>query len=129
MMADAMTKTKKILIVDDEEDIVISVKMILKKEGYDVTTAPDGKTALSILKKGSFDLVLLDIFMPELSGRQVAEKIRADPKLKGQKIAFMTVLKPSGAGLATIQKLKPVDYFKKPIDLHDFRERIRKILS
>jgi CheY-like chemotaxis protein len=120
---------KRILIVDDEEDISLSVSMLLKNQGYETQTADDGKTALSLLKKEKFDLVLLDIFMPQMSGRQVAAAIRADPKLKDQKFAFLTVLKPSGAGLKEIQKLKPVDYFLKPIDIKNFRARIKKILG
>ena len=95
---------KKILIVDDEGDIRTSVKMIIEGMGYEAKTAGSGKEALNMLKKERFDLVLLDVLMPEMSGRQVLEKIRADPKLKSQKAAFLTVVKLSEHGKNSIER-------------------------
>jgi len=121
---------KKILIVDDEEDILTSVKMLLESAGYKIKTAMSGKEALRILHKESFDLVLLDILMPKLSGRELLEMIRADPKLKKQKVAFLTVIRLSQAGVKAVKKLKPVKYFEKPImDTADFKRKIKAILK
>src|SRR3989344_1097897 len=101
---------KKILIVDDEKDITTSVKMLLDNMGYSVTTVNSGKEALQALQKDKFDLVLLDMLMPEMSGDQVAKKIRENPKTKNQKIAFLTVVTLGEQGKAIMQKLKPADY-------------------
>ncbi len=120
---------KKVLIVDDQKDILTSVGMLVEGEGYKAKTASNGKQALAMLKKESFDLVLLDVLMPEMSGREVLQKIRADPKLKNQKVAFLTVIQLSETGKDIVKKLKPNAYFQKPINVADFRKRLKKILK
>jgi len=120
---------KKILIVDDEEDISTSVKQIVESMGYEGKTANGGKQALEILKKEIFDLVLLDILMPETSGQEVLEKIRADPKLKNQKVAYLTVVELGQKGKEVMKKLKPVEYLNKPIDPVDLRNKLKKIVK
>ena len=121
---------KKVLIVDDEEDILTSVAMLINNMGYEAKTVNSGEKALEIIKKQKFDLILLDILMPGISGREVLEKIREYPKLKNQKVAFLTVVKLSEYGKDMMEKkLKPVDYFQKPINVSDFKRRIKKILE
>ncbi len=123
------TIKKQILIVDDQEEILTPMKILVKNMGYETKTASNGKQALAMLKKESFDLVLLDILMPKMSGREVLQKIRADPKLKNQKVAFLTVVQLSEAGKDIVKKLKPVDYFPKPIKMANFKKRLKKILE
>lgn len=121
---------KKVLIVDDEKDIASSVKMLVDKLGYESKTVNDGESALTILKKEKFDLVLLDILMPQMSGREVLEKIRADSKLKNQKVAFLSVVQLSTSGQGSIKKLNPVAYFQKPItDIDDFKSKLKALLA
>lgn len=120
---------KRILLVDDEQDILTSVKMFLETQGYYVETTDNGKDALDILKKEKFDLVLLDMLMPQMSGKEVLERMRADKKLKAQKVAFMTVVSLSTAGKKMIEELKPVDYIEKPIDASKLKKRIAEILN
>lgn len=121
--------TKKILIVDDEEDILSSVKMLLESMGFKAKTVNNGNAALKLLKEEKFDLVLLDILMPEMSGREVLEAIRQTPKLKNQKVALLTVIELSRPGKEAMKKLFPVDYIQKPLDVADFKKRIKKILK
>jgi len=118
-----------VLIVDDEEDIRISLKMLVEDMGYKATTAENGIKALELLKKEKFDIVLLDILMPKMSGREVLENIRKDPKLKDQKVVFLTVVKLGLVGKDSIKNLKPTDYLQKPIKVAEFRERIKKIVG
>jgi CheY-like chemotaxis protein len=121
---------KKVLIVDDEKDISSSVKMLVDKLGYSSKTVNDGESALASLKKEKFDLVLLDILMPRMSGREVLEKIRADSKLKNQKVAFLSVVQLSPGGQGSIKKLNPVAYFQKPIvDIDDFKSKLKGLLA
>jgi CheY-like chemotaxis protein len=120
---------KRILIVDDEQDILDSVKSLVETMGYEAEIVNNGIKALEILKKEKFDLVLLDILMPEMSGREVLEKLREDSKLKNQKVAFMTVVQLGREGVNEVKKLKPVEYFEKPIDVNDFKPRLKKILG
>ena len=120
---------KKVLIVDDQEDILTSMKMLVESEGYEAKTANRGKLALKLLKQESFDLVLLDILMPEMSGMEVLVNIRKDSKLKNQKVAFLSVVKLSEPGKDIVKELKLVEYFQKPIDVVDFRKRLKKLLK
>ena len=119
----------KVLIVDDELDILESVEMLVQTLGHETETTTDGNKAVSLLKKGAYDLVLLDILMPKISGIKTLEKIRADPKLKNQKVAFLTVVSPSKTGAEEIKKLNPIDYMEKPIDNAVFKKKIQKILK
>ena len=119
----------KIMVCDDEEDILESVKMILEKEGYEVITVDSGKGCLKALEKQKVDLLILDFFMPGMSGREVLEKIRENPETRDLKVAFMTVAKFSETGKDVIEKLKIVDYIQKPIDLQNFKKRIKEALK
>jgi len=120
---------RKILIVDDEEDILTSVKDVVESAGYEGKTALGGKVALKLLREEHFDLVLLDMLMPNMSGEEILENIRADPKLKKQKVAFLTVVQLGEHGKKIMEKLKPVEYFLKPIEPDDFRKSLKKILK
>ena len=120
---------KKILVVDDEADIRNSIKALLEYEGYEVWAAEDGKECLSMLKKNKFDLALIDFFMPIMSGRELAERIRADKKLKSLKIIFLTGATFSEAGMKELNKIKISDYIKKPFDNKDLVKRIKNIIG
>jgi CheY-like chemotaxis protein len=119
----------RILIVDDEVDIYESVGMLVEAMGYEAATVNSGAKALDILGKEKFDLVLLDILMPKMSGIETLKKIRADPKLKDQDMVFLSVVSPSRNGRGVIGKLNPLDYIEKPIDNVDFKKKIKKILG
>lgn len=121
---------KKVLIVDDEKDIADSVKLVIDKLGYHAKTIGSGEEALAILKKEKFDLVLLDMLMPEMSGREVLVQIRKNNKLKNQKVAFLTVVQLGQEGESMINKLKPIAYFQKPItDINAFKQKLKKLLD
>lgn len=120
---------KKILLVDDEMDILESVEMLLNTSGYDVQTVESGIKAINLIKKNKFDLVLLDILMPKMSGIKTLEKIRADPAIKNQKVAFLTVVNPSKNGKGIIDKLKPIGYIEKPIENNSFKRQVKKFLK
>jgi len=115
---------KTILVVDDEEDIRESVRMILEKNGYRVLTAEDGDDCLRVLKEEKPDLILLDIMMP---GTPVTEVIKSIPDIK---IAFMSVVRISDArkkGLCTQENI--VDFFQKPFGINDLVDRVELLLS
>ncbi len=119
----------KILVVDDENDILESVGMLVETLGYEAVLANGGKRALTLLKKEKFDLILLDILMPKMSGLEVLKQIRADSSLKDQKVVFLSVVSPSRNGKSTIQELNPLDYIEKPVDNADFKKKIKKIFE
>ncbi|WP_242339965.1 MULTISPECIES: response regulator transcription factor [Anaeromyxobacter] len=81
--------SKRVLIVDDEPSIVISLEYLLQREGYETAVAPDGEAALEAMAAAP-DLVVLDVMLPKLNGFEVCERIRADPRWRGTKILMLT---------------------------------------
>jgi DNA-binding response OmpR family regulator len=81
---------KKILAVDDDATALGALRQILVQKGYEVSTAPNGHDALTALKAGQFDLVILDVSMPGLTGYDVCRKIREDPKTQDVPVIFLT---------------------------------------
>lgn len=122
---------KNIMIVDDTKDTVGMVKKLLESEGYNTIDAYNGKEALKLLKEAQEkpDLVLLDMFMPEMSGREVCEKIRTDDELKDIKVAFFTVAAFREQGKQMLKDLNVLDYIVKPFDIDDLLKRIRNMLE
>lgn len=121
--------TKKILYVDDDEFTLTSVKEEIESIGYKVKTVTNGKQALKILQQKSFDLVLLDMLMPGMSGIDVLKKIRADKKLQNLKVAFLTVIDQIGIDKHIIEELKPIAHIHKPIDFQNLKSQLKKILK
>ena len=119
--------TRKIMVVDDEPDILFTVGQMLEISGYEVIKVSDGKECLDKLEETSPDLVLLDIMMPEISGWDVAAKIKENPKWNGIPIVFLTAkgdtMSVGMGGLAS------EDYIVKPFDIKDLKDRIEKILN
>jgi DNA-binding response OmpR family regulator len=104
---------KRILVVDDDENILNLERTILEQKGFDVTTAGGGKEALERLEKETFDLVLLDVMMPEVDGFTVCRRIKDDPKLKDTPVIFLTA-KGGGEALAEGFESGAVMYINKP---------------
>ena len=121
--------SKKILVVDDEENIRELVSAVLARAGFEVETASDGAECIEKLKTLKPNLVLLDMMMPGMSGRETCEKIRANPKTKSLKVAFLTVAKFSESGKETLKKMNVADYITKPFDNADLIKRIKKIVG
>lgn len=119
----------KIMAVDDEESILELIRAVLEAENYEVITAGSGDECLEKLKTVKPDLILLDMMMPGMSGREVCEKIRADPKTKSLKVAFVTVAKFSEAGKGKLKDMGVLDYITKPFDNADLIARVKKMLA
>ena len=119
----------RVMIVDDDPEIVDLIKTILGDEGYTVIGAESGAECLRKLKKEPVDLILMDFFMPQMDGRMVIEKIRENPNLKDTKIAFLTSATFRKKGMKTLKELNIVDYITKSFDRDDFISRIKKIIE
>jgi DNA-binding response OmpR family regulator len=117
---------KTVMIVDDELHMVELEKAILEADGFKTISAYGGEEALKILEKAKPDLVILDMMMPDMSGREVCEKIRKNPKTKKLKVVFVTVARFSEIGKDLLKNMNVLDYINKPFDNDDFLERIKK---
>ncbi len=104
--------SKKILVVDDEEDISELVRYNLASEGYDITCAGSGEEALKIAESKPFDLVVLDLMLPGINGINVARKLRADQKTRNIPIIMLTA-KSEEADIVKGLELAD-DYITKP---------------
>ncbi len=118
---------KKILVVDDEPTILELLKALLEGEGFEVITAENGQDALRKLEKLTPDLIIMDMMMPGMSGRETTEQIRKNPKTKDLKIVFLTVARFSEIGKKTLSDLKVVDYLTKPFDNDELIKKIKKL--
>lgn len=119
--------SKKILIVDDELDILRLTSLRLKKLGYDVITATDGKEALDSIRDNAPDLVLLDIILPVMSGTNVCKKIKDDEQLKHIPVILFT----ASSNIMTAEKAKKLradDYIVKPFDPGELAKKVEKML-
>lgn len=82
--------SRRILIVDDEPNIVISLEYLMKREGYETAVAADGEAALASLAERTPDLVILDVMLPKLNGFEVCRQMRADVRWRGVRVLMLT---------------------------------------
>ena len=85
-----MPRPASILVVDDEPNIVLSLKFLMEQKGYEVSIARNGKEALEALNKKLPDLILLDVMMPKPDGYEVCQKIRATPEWENIPVIMLT---------------------------------------
>ncbi len=118
---------RKVLIADDEPDILEILKYNLIKEGYQVITAQNGDEAIVKAKQTNPDLIILDIMMPEKNGVEVCEILRAQPQFKETLIMFLTALSDEATqikGLTTGAD----DYISKPVSPSIFISKVQSLL-
>lgn len=121
-------KRARVLVVDDVEDNRDVLTRRLLRQGLYVSTAVDGRDALNALANKPFDLVLLDIMMPELDGYQVLESMKADPRLKDIPVIVISALDEVDSIVRCI-KLGAEDYLTKPFNATILRARVESCLA
>jgi DNA-binding response OmpR family regulator len=118
----------KVLVADDEPNIVISLEFLMKREGYDVSIARNGQEALETIRRLRPDLVLLDVMMPLRSGLEVLQAVRADEAIAGTRILVLTA-KGRDTDTAKGLALGADAYVTKPFSTRELAERVRRMLS
>lgn len=118
----------RILIADDEPNIVLALELLMKREGYEIRTVGDGETALEAARTFHPDLILLDVMMPKMDGYEVCERLRSDPALKHVTIVMLTakgreVEKEKGMALGADL------YITKPFSTRDVVQRVKELLA
>lgn len=121
------TNKQKILIVDDEPDILELIEYNLKKEGYQVYTASNGLEAIQQAKKHNPDLIILDIMMPKLDGIEACRQLRAMPEFKTTFMVFLTARSEEYSEISGFN-VGADDYIAKPIKPRALISRINAIL-
>jgi DNA-binding response OmpR family regulator len=126
MAKDASKKLRKILIADDDLEILSLVRRHLRKKGLDVVEASDGEEALETARKEKPDLVILDVMMPGMSGWEVCRAIREDESLAHTRVIMLT-----GIGERLNEMTSPLygadDYLDKPFDFGELDEKIKSV--
>lgn len=118
---------KKILIVDDEPDILEFLQYNLRKEGYEVVTANDGKHALAVAEQQKPHLIVLDIMMPELDGVETCRMLRQKKEFANTPIAFLTARDEDFSQITALD-VGGDDYITKPIKPRVLISRINALL-
>jgi DNA-binding response OmpR family regulator len=119
---------KRVLVVDDEPNIVLSLRFLMEREGLEVEVASTGQAAVAALDRTAADLVLLDVMMPELDGFEVCQRIRARPAWRATKIVMLTakgrdVERDKGLALGADA------YVTKPFSTRDLVAKVKQMLG
>lgn len=120
--------SQKILVADDEPNIVISLEYLLKREGYTVVIARDGQEALDAIGRERPDLVLLDVMMPKKTGFEVCQSVRASDELQTTKILMLTA-KGRDTDVAKGLALGADAYMTKPFSTRELVQKVAAMLG
>jgi DNA-binding response OmpR family regulator len=120
--------TPKILIVDDEPNIVIPLQFLMEQNGYSTLVARSGEEALEIISKERPDLILLDIMLPGVDGFEVCEIVRLNPKWRNTRIIFLTA-KGRDVDIAKGMVLGADEYITKPFSNQQIIDAVKRLLE
>ena len=120
--------SRKILVADDEPNIVISLEYLMQREGYTVLVARDGQEALDSIARDRPDLVLLDVMMPRKSGFEVCQEVRANEALARTKILMLTA-KGRDTDVAKGLALGADAYLTKPFSTRELVQKVAELLG
>ncbi len=123
-----MSEARRVLVVDDQDDIREMARLVLTGAGYEVVTAASGREALALVRTSAFDLVLLDINMPELDGWATLRLLRADEAHDTLPVAMFSVKSEVRDKVASL-KDGAIDYITKPFGVDELATRVSRILA
>lgn len=121
-----INSTKKILIVDDDPNILLSLEFLMRKSGYDVLIARNGTEAFELLNENCPDLTLLDIMMPDVDGYEICKHIKSTKKLKHGKVVFLSA-KTKESDIQKGYKLGAELYVTKPFSTKELVKKIEEL--
>jgi DNA-binding response OmpR family regulator len=112
---------QKVLIIDDDPDILESIKLLLDMSGYTAIISTDGKDAISYINRFHPDLVILDIMLSGMDGRLIAKRIKANPKTKDIPVILISA---HDSGTHVIQEYGVDDFIPKPFDAYNLLKKV-----
>ena len=123
-----MSKRYSILLVEDEENLHETLKLNLELEGYEVTSAYDGNTALQKIQAEYFDLIILDVMLPDINGKEVCQRVRSDSALDDVRIICIS-------GMVEADKIQDLrnaganHFLQKPFEVETLIDNICRLLD
>ncbi len=123
-----MSVSKKILIVDDEQDIVETLKFMLEAQGYECFCAYDGEAGLSLAKEIIPDLMILDVMMPKINGYKISRLLKYDTKYKDIPIIMVTARSQEDDKIIG-QETGVNEYITKPFELDEVISKVKEYLD
>ena len=119
---------KRVLIVEDEDNIAIALDYLISREGYEHTRVATGAGAVELIRQMRPDLVLLDVMLPEVSGYEICQEVSMDPALKDVRILMMTA-RGSAMERRKGMAMGADGFISKPFELKQLRAEVRRILA
>jgi DNA-binding response OmpR family regulator len=122
-------RTVKIVCIEDDPKTIDLVKLILKKEGFEVTGVGNGRDGLSVIEEIQPDLVLLDLMMPDMDGWEVYQSMRANESMRQVPVIVLTAKAQSIDKVLGLHIAKVDDYITKPFSPGELIQSVRKVLA
>lgn len=123
-----MKNKGKILVIDDSATNVFLLQTLLEDYGYEVVFAYSGKEAIKHIDEQNFDLLLLDIMMPEIDGYDILDKLTREQKIKSTPVVMVTAKEDAESQQKALD-MGAVDYITKPVNLDKFLKVVKKYLN
>ena len=123
-----MSTAHKILVVDDDPYILMSLEFLMRKNGFDVVVARNGTEALDLVEKQLPDLVLLDIMMPDVDGYEICRYIKKSSRFKNTKVVFVSA-KSKESDIQKSYELGASLYITKPFGTRELLKQVKELLA
>lgn len=123
-----MRMSKKILVVDDERLLHTMMRSILETHGFEVVSAMTGEEGLAMASSEKPDLIVLDVVMPKMKGREVCAKLKADPRTEHIPVIFLTA-KDSADDVEAEFDAGAMGHVTKPVNVSVFMKMVKKALG
>lgn len=123
-----MDRPRRVLVVEDEDNIALALDYLMTREGYDHDRVADGDAALPKIRAMRPDLVVLDVMLPGVSGYDICRDVRGDPALREVKILMMTA-RGSSVERRRGQAIGADGFIAKPFELKELRQEMRRLLA
>ena len=120
-----MNQTIKILVVDDDPDVLFATARVLRKENYEVVEASTGRECISKAKENKPDLILLDVMLPDIEGTEICKQIKADPFFEGTLVVLLSGFKVASDDQASGLDTGADGYIARPISNIELSARVR----
>lgn len=117
-------KRKKVLVIDDDHDILEIISMVLDSSGYDVLTADNGRNVNELVESFSPDIILLDVMIGEMDGRDICKALKSEPRTS--KTPIIIVSATHGLHTSSDKGCNADHYISKPFDIHDLVQQVVK---